>query len=128
MLTVETIGQIRREHYVARQSPRNILVWPVLLTSRKWSALRHRLEAHWLQHYHCHDRRDDVECRSNKEHDLPAAGRHLQHICERHKERCRAFGGVEKTIVSRSECAPVDIGARCRKQAIDLTPRKEHDT
>src|SRR3984893_17844536 len=87
----------------------------------------HRLDAHWLQHYHCHDRRADVECRSNKEHDLPAADRHLQHIGERHKERCRAFGGVEKTIVSRSECASVDIGARCRKQTIDLTPRKEHD-
>ncbi len=60
------------------------------------SALRQQPRPHRLEHEHRQGDDHEVHDRGDPEHHVPAAGRILDEVGDRHQERRRALGGVEQ--------------------------------
>ena len=85
------------------------------------------LRAQRLEHHDGQRHDDEVHHRRDHEHHVPASGRVLDHVRDRHEERRRALRRVQQAQIGRAVLRPERVGASRREQAEDLAPGQEDE-
>src|ERR1700694_42744 len=88
----------------------------------------HHFNPHRLEDQKDGESRDDVHRAGDEEHGVPATRPLRQDIPQRDQKRRRSLGSEDESVVSGGVLGAEDIGAKRRKQTVDLAPGEEHQS